>query len=244
MKHTSSTAVSSLTLTLLLFLTAIIPAPFRAVAGDGKQVVVEGRSSGKQVVVEKPESSGKQVVVEQPVTSGKQVVVEQPVTSGKQVVVRGDAGGKQVVVKDIAGGTVAGRVFDDSNADGTKGSDESYLATISVKLLDADDKIVAATKTNDGGIYLFQNIDSGQYQLEFYFGDNKTIESQPFAVTAGRSSVIVEPVPYFNGFDFDLKRAIKVHRIVTSAEIARLPRGTDLSTPPQRTDWEASPFRP
>ena len=170
---------------------------------------------------------------------GKRVVVKQP-SSGKQVV----TGGKQVVVEDVAGGTVAGRVFDDANGDGMKGRSESYLSAILVKLLDANDELVASTKTNDQGIYLFQNIDSGQYQLLFDFGDNKTIESQGFAVVGTRSSVIVEPVPYYKGFDFNLKQPVKVHRVLTSAELARLPRGSDLSVPPRKEEAPASPFRP
>ena len=143
------------------------------------------------------------------------------------------------MVDPRSGGTVAGRVFDDANGDGAKGSDESYLANIKVRLLqNSDDEPVAATMTEVQGIYLFKGIEGGQYRLAFDFGQDEQIFSRPFAVNYDQPSIIVEPVPYFRGFDFSLVPPIKIHRVLTAVEL----KGE--SVPPTSDPSPTSPFRP
>ena len=88
------------------------------------------------------------------------------------------------------------------------------------------------------GIYLFENVQPGDYLLEFDFGDNQLLDSRPFKVNSAFPSVIIEPVPYSTGFQFSLRRPVKVHRTITATEVSR---SVDI---PPNDDPPASPYRP
>jgi hypothetical protein len=63
--------------------------------------------------------------------------------------------------------SVGDRVWLDLNGDGIQDTNESGLAGVMVRLRDAQGVIVATAITDSNGLYLFGNLVSGSYQLEF-----------------------------------------------------------------------------
>lgn len=72
-----------------------------------------------------------------------------------------DAG---VVEKQYA---VGDYVWIDKNGDGTQGKNEPVLPGVKVELLDSRGKVVATTKTDTSGRYLFDELPAGSYQVRF-----------------------------------------------------------------------------
>ena len=61
--------------------------------------------------------------------------------------------------------SISGRVFDDSNDDGVKGTDEAGLEGWKVLLLDGPDGYSTSTKTDRKGYYIFTGLLPGSYRL-------------------------------------------------------------------------------
>lgn len=69
--------------------------------------------------------------------------------------------------------TISGSVWLDNNRDGIKDEKESKIDQISVKLIGADTKEKAVTKTNASGKYEFKNVENGQYMVVFEYDTTK-----------------------------------------------------------------------
>lgn len=69
------------------------------------------------------------------------------------------------VVVDPTLGSIAGRVFEDAEADGVENS--AGIEGVTVELRDADGNVVATTTTDTTGGYLFANVAPGDYKVAF-----------------------------------------------------------------------------
>ena len=58
-------------------------------------------------------------------------------------------------------------VWFDQNQNGIQDNGETGVKDILVKLYDCDNNLISVTTTNDQGYYLFENLDSGNYYLQF-----------------------------------------------------------------------------
>ncbi|GAA5224296.1 hypothetical protein GCM10025777_49270 [Membranihabitans marinus] len=58
-------------------------------------------------------------------------------------------------------------VWIDTNKDGLQGEDEQSLEGVTVVLLDADGEEVARTSTDENGLYIFDELPAGEYQIRF-----------------------------------------------------------------------------
>jgi fimbrial isopeptide formation D2 family protein len=66
---------------------------------------------------------------------------------------------------------VGDRVWFDQDRDGLQGADEPGAEHVVVRLLDADDAVVATTETDADGGYRFDGLDPGTYRVEFQLPD-------------------------------------------------------------------------
>ncbi|MFC0309905.1 SdrD B-like domain-containing protein [Gallibacterium trehalosifermentans] len=64
-------------------------------------------------------------------------------------------------------GAVEGKLFDDYNFSGQPDGSEKGIENVTVRLLKADNSIVATTQTDKSGNYRFADIDQGQYKVVF-----------------------------------------------------------------------------
>jgi peroxidase len=61
--------------------------------------------------------------------------------------------------------SIEGRAFEDVNRNGRLDGREKALANVSVSLVDQDGKVVSTTRTNQQGVYRFENISLGVYRV-------------------------------------------------------------------------------
>ncbi|RME56939.1 MAG: hypothetical protein D6790_14040, partial [Caldilineae bacterium] len=75
----------------------------------------------------------------------------------------------------ISGGSIGDRVWDDANGNGIQDVDESGIAGVTVKLYKAGDlnNPIATTTTDLDGLYSFDNLDPGNYVVEFILPSGK-----------------------------------------------------------------------
>ncbi len=84
--------------------------------------------------------------------------------------------------------SISGQVFSDGNADGQHQPVEQGLADVTVNLLDADGNVVATTQTDARGLYHFNELDLGTYQVVIDVpdgGEQTTPPPQTVAITRG-----------------------------------------------------------
>ena len=62
---------------------------------------------------------------------------------------------------------IGDRVFYDLNKNGIQDSGENGVGDVTVKLFNADGKLIKTTKTSASGIYLFEDVVAGEYYVEF-----------------------------------------------------------------------------
>jgi len=97
-------------------------------------------------------------------------------------------------------GSIGDTVWEDNNYNGIRDSGEAGIKGVTVKLLDANGKVLETTVTDSNGKYLFDNLNAGSYRIEVtepsgYFvtkqnvGSNDGIDSD-IDTTAGRSGLI------------------------------------------------------
>ncbi len=67
----------------------------------------------------------------------------------------------------LANQSIAGCAWYDQNFNGLREENEILIPNILVNLLNENDSIIAQTLTNNNGIYTFQNIELGDYQVQF-----------------------------------------------------------------------------
>jgi len=92
----------------------------------------------------------------------------------------------------IKPGSIGDRAWIDTNKDGIQTADENGLAGITVKLLDANNNILATKNTDVNGIYSFQNILPGSYMVEFVAPSNYTITQ---SISGSNQAVDSNPSP-------------------------------------------------
>lgn len=61
--------------------------------------------------------------------------------------------------------TISGTVWLDSNEDGLMQNDENKLKDITVELLDNNNTVIKTTKTNENGLYEFENLNNSKYKV-------------------------------------------------------------------------------
>lgn len=66
---------------------------------------------------------------------------------------------------------ISGTVWLDSNQDGLMQNDENKIKDIIVELLDSNNKVIKTTKTNENGLYKFENLDNGKYKVRISVND-------------------------------------------------------------------------
>ena len=66
---------------------------------------------------------------------------------------------------------ISGTVWLDSNQDGLMQNDENKIKDIIVELLDSSNKVIKTTKTNENGLYKFENLDRGKYKVRISVND-------------------------------------------------------------------------
>ncbi|HVX60408.1 MAG TPA: peroxidase family protein [Pirellulales bacterium] len=84
--------------------------------------------------------------------------------------------------------SISGQVFSDGNADGRHQPVEQGLANVTVNLLDAEGNVVATTQTDARGLYHFNELDLGTYQVVIDVpdgGEQTTPPPQTIAITRG-----------------------------------------------------------
>jgi len=64
-------------------------------------------------------------------------------------------------------GSMGDFVFDDTNHDGMQDSGEEGIPNVTVKLLDSNKNVLQTTTTDQNGNYIFTNLASGNYRLQF-----------------------------------------------------------------------------
>ncbi|WP_353421252.1 SdrD B-like domain-containing protein [Staphylococcus delphini] len=62
---------------------------------------------------------------------------------------------------------IGDKVWEDTNKDGIQDADEPGIANVTVTLKDADGNVVVTRTTDDKGNYLFENVEQGDYTVEF-----------------------------------------------------------------------------
>lgn len=67
--------------------------------------------------------------------------------------------------------SITGTVWLDSNQDGLMQNDENKIKDIIVELLDSSNKVIKTTKTNENGLYKFENLDSEKYKVRINVND-------------------------------------------------------------------------
>lgn len=70
-----------------------------------------------------------------------------------------------VTVSVMLPASVGGRVWDDDNHDGIQDTGEANRAGVEVRLLDADNNVIATVYTNSTGLFLFDGLLPGQYRI-------------------------------------------------------------------------------
>ena len=97
-------------------------------------------------------------------------------------------------------GSIGDLVWEDMNFNGVRDSGEAGIANVTVRLLDANNNVLATTVTNSSGNYLFNNLNAGNYKIEvvepsgYYatkanIGSNDAVDSD-VDTTYGRSGLI------------------------------------------------------
>ncbi|MEI2671822.1 MAG: SdrD B-like domain-containing protein [Marmoricola sp.] len=67
----------------------------------------------------------------------------------------------------VCTGSIGDRVWEDTNKNGIQDAGEPGVGSVTVKLLDASDAVVATTTTDSNGNYLFSNVACGTYSVQF-----------------------------------------------------------------------------
>ena len=84
-------------------------------------------------------------------------------------------GSVEVGNQDDCRGCIGDFVFIDQNNNGIQDANDIGLADVIVRLLDLDGQLLAEQRTNVDGFYLFENLRSGQYIVEFVTPDNYAV---------------------------------------------------------------------
>lgn len=109
----------------------------------------------------------------------------------------------------VTSGTVTGRAFSDTNANGLQDGGETGAANVTVQLLNSSGTVIATTTTNSSGAYSFGSVAPGAYSIQFAapsgakwspqdVGSNDAIDSDvnntgrsaQFTVAAGATSTV------------------------------------------------------
>jgi|GEM_PF-1577828 len=131
----------------------------------GRLMVSDGKGGDQAVLVETP---GTYTVQE--VTAPRGYEVNADVFTA---VVSPDGSTDQVVIGDTPSATpyltyaLGDIVWVDTNGDGGQDLGEPFLPDVTVDLLDVDGNVLATTTTDAHGLYLFDNLDAGDYRVRF-----------------------------------------------------------------------------
>ena len=69
-------------------------------------------------------------------------------------------------------------VWNDVNMDGIQGPDEPGMAEVTVNLYDCEENMLASTMTDDDGFYAFDELEAGEYRLQFVAPDGYEFSPQ------------------------------------------------------------------
>lgn len=102
----------------------------------------------------------------------------------------GEVNGNTVRDSDLWSGhgksyAVGDYVWIDKNKDGRQDADEPVLSGVEVELLDADGKVVATTKTDANGLYKFDDLEAGTYQVRFTLTEKQAEKYKYTTVNSG-----------------------------------------------------------
>jgi hypothetical protein len=78
----------------------------------------------------------------------------------------GQAGAIQALTPPTAPSTISGFVYEDFNNDGLIDFNEMAIAGTQVKLLDAEGTVLQTATTDENGLYVFQDVAPGVYQVQ------------------------------------------------------------------------------
>ena len=67
---------------------------------------------------------------------------------------------------------ITGRVWEDTNKNGTRDNKESGMDGVKVHLMDSKNNVLKTTTTNNGGKYTFDKLENGKYIVAFSFDTN------------------------------------------------------------------------
>ncbi len=123
----------------------------------------------------------------------------------------------------VLGTAITGRVWQDYNADGVRGSDEPGIDSQKVYLLNDQGQIVATTQTNEDGFYGFANLPAGAYSIALdneyglwgtmtaaNVGSDDTADSDADPATATIGGVTVAPGETVRNLDFGMYQLVDV----------------------------------
>jgi multicomponent Na+:H+ antiporter subunit D len=102
------------------------------------------------------------------------------------------------VVEDIYGGKVSGHVYVDENENGVYDGDDPAAEGVSVQLV-LDDEVVATTSSDADGMYGFEQVEEGTYEIE--------LEEDG---TSAPGSTIIRNVEVMSGEDVEVERPLLV----------------------------------
>ena len=98
--------------------------------------------------------------------------------------------------------SISGVVWEDSSRDGRRDDNEGLLKGIEVRLITKDEKLIATTKTDKKGEYIFKNVQKGEYLIVFIYDTNKYAMTTYMAkdvVESKNSDVAIEKNDFIDG---------------------------------------------
>ena len=96
-----------------------------------------------------------------------------------------------MTIKLIMNRKIAGTVWYDSNRNGIREEGEPPIKGVEVVLKMTNNTVVETVETGEDGKYVFENLEEGDYRIEFHYGHNKTTVE----TTGGKES--------YNGHEFE-----------------------------------------
>ncbi|MBN9612294.1 MAG: carboxypeptidase regulatory-like domain-containing protein, partial [Actinobacteria bacterium] len=111
-------------------------------------------------------------------------------TDNATVSAKGEINGNTVTDSDLWSGhgksyAVGDYVWIDKNRDGIQDAGEPVLSGVGVELLDATGAVVATTKTDKNGLYKFDNLEAGSYQVRFTLTEAQAKKYEYTSVNSG-----------------------------------------------------------
>ena len=79
-----------------------------------------------------------------------------------------------MTIKLISNRKIAGTVWYDSNRNGIREEGEPPIKGVEVVLKMTNNTVVETVETGDDGKYVFENLEEGDYRVEFHYGHNRT----------------------------------------------------------------------